>query len=105
MAPGGATVRALLSLPAGAASGNAVVPGAALFAYGSADVGDGGGCCAGGFCVCAANAASPNAAHTTTAESRCLTVILSVMRFAPRKIRTLSDREVDRARRRGGRVF
>jgi hypothetical protein len=35
-APAGATVRALLSLPAGAASGNEVVPGVALFAYGSA---------------------------------------------------------------------
>src|SRR2546421_5455823 len=35
-APAGATMRALLSLPAGAASGNDVVPGAALLAYGSA---------------------------------------------------------------------
>ena len=31
-APGGAIIRALLSLPAGAASGNVVVPGAALLA-------------------------------------------------------------------------
>ena len=31
-APAGAAMRALLSLPAGAASGNCVVPGAALFA-------------------------------------------------------------------------
>src|SRR6476660_5740219 len=35
-APGGAIIRALLSLPAGEASGNWVVPGAALLAYGSA---------------------------------------------------------------------
>src|SRR5213594_3045657 len=45
-APAGATLRALLSRPAGAASGNCVAPGFALFAYGSAV---GGGCC--GFCV------------------------------------------------------
>jgi hypothetical protein len=31
-APGGATIRALLSEPAGAARGNCVVPGLALFA-------------------------------------------------------------------------
>src|SRR4051794_31478855 len=45
-APAGAVIRALLSLPAGAASGNCVVPGLALFAYGSAE--------AGGGCVCGA---------------------------------------------------
>jgi len=44
-APGGATIRALLSVPAGAASGNCVAPGLALLAYGSAD-------CAGCAGVC-----------------------------------------------------
>src|SRR5215510_11825532 len=34
--PGGAACRELLSLPAGAASGNCVAPGAALLRYGSA---------------------------------------------------------------------
>jgi hypothetical protein len=68
-APGGATVFALLSLPAGAASGKVSVPGAALFAYGSARgvLVAGGVCGAGGFDDCAANAAIASATHPKSA--------------------------------------
>src|ERR1041384_5756957 len=57
-APAGAVIRALLCLPAGAASGNCVSPGRALFAYGSAV----GLVC--GVCVCASNVAKLKAATT-----------------------------------------
>src|SRR6185436_5427256 len=84
-APGGATVRALLSLPAGAASGKVVVPGAALLAYGSALGAGVAGCagCAGavvcgGVWVCAANAAIPRDAQRTVAISGCLMMNLPV---------------------------
>src|SRR5258706_10687390 len=69
VAPAGAVVRAPLSLPAGAASGNCVAPGRALLAYGSAL---GGGCCA----VWPANAAIVRAPNRTPAMSRCFTSIL-----------------------------
>ena len=68
-APAGATFLALLSVPAGAASGNCVVPAAALFAYGSA-VGCGGVCV---FCARVARATVMNTAHTAVAGTRYLT--------------------------------
>jgi hypothetical protein len=65
IAPAGATARALLSFPAGAANGNCRVPAAALLAYGSAVgvCGCGGGCCC-GFCVWAPNVAMPSSVNT-----------------------------------------
>ena len=68
MAPVGGTLRALLSRPACAASGNCVAPACALFAYGSATAGccDAGGCDAGGCGVCPANAAMPSAPESST---------------------------------------
>src|SRR3954471_1803056 len=67
-APAGAVVRAPLSLPAAAASGNCVAPGAALLAYGSAD---GAGVCGAG--VCPANTTMPTAPNSAQAISRCFT--------------------------------
>src|ERR1051325_5319971 len=76
MAPAGAVVLALLSLPAGAASGNCVVPGAALFAYGSALVG--GGCCwgCGAVGVCAVKVAMATAVQIAAAKNSCLIGLL-----------------------------
>src|SRR5262245_6010547 len=71
-APGGATFFALLSRPAGAASGNCVAPGFALLAYGSAV---GGGCVCCWLGVWAVNVARPNAAQTTVVSSTCFMVI------------------------------
>src|SRR5205807_8319537 len=85
-APAGAVVRALLSRPAGAASGNAVVPGCALLAYGSA-LGRGGGCCA-GACVCAANRPMPSAPTMASAMSqRVMIVSLEIVSCGQRKRR------------------
>src|SRR5207244_5117198 len=69
--------------PAGAASGNVVVPGAALLAYGSArGAGCAAGCAGAGVCggvwVWAANAAIPRDAQRTVAISGCLIVFLPV---------------------------
>src|SRR6185295_3674388 len=81
-APAGAVSFAPLSLPAGAASGNCVAPGAALLAYGSAL---GAGVWGAGVWPCATIATMPTTAHRTDAISRFLTVTLRVMRCVRRE--------------------
>src|SRR5262249_40090052 len=66
IAPVGATARALLSFPAGAARGKDVAPAAALLRYGSA---------LGAGCVCwpwSPTAAMPTVAHTMPTNNSCL---------------------------------
>ena len=104
-APSGATLRALLSLPAAAANGNCVAPGLALFAYGSA-VGGGcaGRCC--GCCAWPANAAIARAPKSMPATMRCFTVILlATLKGSPYICTSTSRRESRRAQPRARSPF
>ena len=68
-APLGAVFRALLSVPAGAASGNFAVPAVGLFTYGSAEgAGGGAGACGDLFCSRLASAPPVSAKQIPTAR-------------------------------------